>query len=76
MFVTLKRAGMLRSCCGSLGQAVPLAKAIQHAAVAAAKDDRRFPPISPDELPYLDMDVSLLGKLEPVWPRGPSDAAR
>ena len=65
-FVTLRRAGVLRSCCGSLGPAMPLSRAIEQAAVAVAKEDRRFPPISPVELPYLDMDVRLLGKLEPV----------
>jgi len=70
VFVTLKRSGALRSCCGSLGAAIPLGRAIQQAAVAAAKHDRRFPPISPAELPYLDMDVWLLGKLEPVSARG------
>ena len=69
-FVTLKRAGTLRSCCGSIGHAAPLSQAIEHAAVAAAKEDRRFPPISPVELPYLDMDVWLLGKLEPVLVKG------
>ena len=53
-FVTLKRSGTLRSCCGSLGHAAPLSQAIEHATVAAAKEDRRFPPISPVELPYLD----------------------
>ncbi len=70
VFVTLRRAGMLRSCCGSLGQASPLDKAIEHAAVATAKNDPRFPPISPVELPYLDVDVWLLGKLEPVLAKG------
>ena len=70
-FVTLKRAGMLRSCCGSLGKATPLSKAIEHAAVAVAKHDRRFPPISPVELPYLDVDVWLLGISEPVSAKGP-----
>ncbi|MGA2259052.1 MAG: AmmeMemoRadiSam system protein B, partial [Thermoguttaceae bacterium] len=69
-FVTLRRAGALRSCCGSLGHAVPLCLAIEHAAVAAAKEDRRFPPISPAELPDLDMDVWLLSKLEPVLAEG------
>ena len=69
-FVTLKRAGMLRSCCGSLGQAMPLHLAIEHATIAVAKEDRRFPPISPVELPYLDMDVWLLGKMMPVLAKG------
>ncbi|MGA2257835.1 MAG: AMMECR1 domain-containing protein [Thermoguttaceae bacterium] len=69
-FVTLKRAGVLRSCCGSLGHTAPLCKAVEHAAVAVAKEDRRFPPISSVELPYLDMDVWLLSKLEPVVAQG------
>ena len=76
VFVTLKRSGMLRSCCGSLGSAAPLSKAIEHATVAVAKHDRRFPPISPVELPYLDVDVWLLGRLELVLAKGSSAAMR
>jgi len=71
-FVTLRRAGALRGCCGSLGRGAPLCQAIEHAAVAVVKEDRRFPPVSPVELPYLDMDVWLLGNLEPVLERGPA----
>ena len=62
-FVTLKRAGVLRSCCGSLGRAAPLCRAIEHAAVAVAKEDRRFPPISAVELPYLEIDVLAVGEI-------------
>ncbi len=69
-FVTLKRAGQLRSCCGFLGQSVPLAQALEHASVRAAKDDPRFPPIVPAELGQLHMDVWLLWGLEPVHERG------
>ena len=69
-FVTLKRGGQLRSCCGFLGQTVPLWEAVDHAAVRAAKDDPRFPSISSTELPYLDMDVWLLWGLQPVAARG------
>ena len=69
-FVTLRRSGRLRSCCGSLGRDVPLSQALDHAAVAAAKDDPRFPPIGAAELPYLDVDVWLLGKLQPVSAKG------
>jgi AmmeMemoRadiSam system radical SAM enzyme/AmmeMemoRadiSam system protein B/AmmeMemoRadiSam system protein A len=69
-FVTLKRSGQLRSCCGFLGQSVPLAQAIDHAAFRAATDDPRFPRISPVELPDLDVDVWLLWGLEPVAARG------
>lgn len=69
-FVSLKRAGHLRSCCGFLGTAVPLGEAVHHAAIRAARDDPRFPPISPTELEHLDMEVWLLWGLEPVEARG------
>lgn len=69
-FVTLKRGGQLRSCCGFLGQSVPLGQALEHASVRAAKDDPRFPPIAPSELGQLHMDVWLLWGLEPVHERG------
>lgn len=69
-FVTLKRGGQLRSCCGFLGQSVPLVQALEHASVRAAKDDPRFPPIAPSELGQLHMDVWLLWGLEPVHERG------
>jgi len=69
-FVSLKRAGQLRSCCGFLGPKVPLHEALDHAAVRAAKDDPRFPPISPAELPYLSVEVWLLWNMQPVAAKG------
>jgi AmmeMemoRadiSam system radical SAM enzyme/AmmeMemoRadiSam system protein B/AmmeMemoRadiSam system protein A len=69
-FVSLKRGGQLRSCCGFLGTAVPLAEAVEHAAIRAAKDDPRFPPISSYELDQLDMEVWLLWGLQPMTARG------
>jgi len=69
-FVSLKRAGQLRSCCGYVGHAMPLHSAVEHASVRAARDDPRFPPISPTELEHLDMEVWLLWGLEPVPGRG------
>lgn len=69
-FVSLKRSGQLRSCCGFLGPKVPLHEALDHAAVRAAKDDPRFPPISPAELAHLDMDVWLLWNMQPVAAQG------
>ncbi len=69
-FVSAKRAGKLRSCCGFIGQAVPLANAVAHAAARTAGDDHRFPPISPTELPYLDLEVWLLNNPQPVAAKG------
>ena len=59
-FVTLKRHGALRACCGTVGATMPLATALQEAAYKTATGDVRLPTISPTELAYLELDVSLL----------------
>lgn len=69
-FVSLKRKGVLRSCCGFMGQTMPLGTAVEQAAIRTAADDPRFPPISPVELPYLDLEVWLLWGLQPVSAKG------
>jgi len=69
-FVSLKRAGQLRSCCGYLAQSLPLSEAVDRAAERAARDDPRFPPISATELGHLDMEVWLLWNLQPIRARG------
>ena len=69
-FVSLKRAGQLRSCCGYLGEAIPLGQALDRAAERAATDDPRFPPISSSELNDLNMEVWLLYAPQPVAARG------
>jgi AmmeMemoRadiSam system radical SAM enzyme/AmmeMemoRadiSam system protein B/AmmeMemoRadiSam system protein A len=74
-FVSLKRGGQLRSCCGYLGESVKLAEAVERAAIRAAKDDPRFPPISSYELDQLDMEVWLLWGLRPIGARGEDRAS-
>ena len=69
-FVSLKRGGKLRSCCGYVGRSTPLAEALDRSALRAATDDPRFPPISEAELDELDMEVWLLWAPEPVTARG------
>jgi AmmeMemoRadiSam system radical SAM enzyme/AmmeMemoRadiSam system protein B/AmmeMemoRadiSam system protein A len=69
-FVSLKRSGKLRGCCGFLGQSVPLAQALMHAARRTASDDHRFPPVAPRELPHLDVEVWLLSNQQVVAARG------
>ena len=69
-FVSLKRSGQLRSCCGYMADAIPLGEAVNHAAIRAAKDDPRFPPISASELAHLDMEVWLLWNLEEMTAKG------
>jgi len=59
-FVTLKRQGRLRACCGALGRPMPLGTALSQAAVRTATEDARLPTISPRELQHLEVEVSLV----------------
>lgn len=78
-FVTLKRNGRLRSCCGSMATsdlagrsagAIDVSEAVVHAARRSAMDDHRFPPVSADELRHLHVDVWVLYGQAPVAARG------
>jgi len=59
-FVTLTIAGQLRGCIGALEAYQPLALDVQEHAVAAATEDYRFPPVSRQELPLIDIEISRL----------------
>lgn len=65
-FVTLHFRGALRGCLGSLEARLPLIQDLRSNARAAATRDPRFPPLTPEELPETDVEVSLLSPLEPV----------
>jgi AmmeMemoRadiSam system radical SAM enzyme/AmmeMemoRadiSam system protein B/AmmeMemoRadiSam system protein A len=69
-FVTAKRGGALRGCCGFMGTPTPIVEAVQRAASRTAVDDYRFPPISPSELSSLHLDVWLLFDPQPVKANG------
>lgn len=70
IFVTLKRGEHLRGCCGVLGKPMPLGAAADKAAARTALEDQRLAPISPSELPYLHLDVTVLGPMEPIAASG------
>ncbi len=65
-FVTLKKNGQLRGCIGYIVGLKPLYKTVQDVAVSAALNDPRFPPVTPDELPFLSYEVSVLTPLRRV----------
>ena len=65
-FVTLHRAGALRGCIGHIQPNLPLARVVAQCAASAATEDPRFPPVNPDEVAALDIELSVLGALEPV----------
>lgn len=64
-FVTLKRHGQLRGCIGNLVGQGPLALTVWRMARAAAFEDPRFPPVSAAELAELEIEISVMGPVEP-----------
>lgn len=75
VFVTWKvhPGGRLRGCIGFPLPVLPLADAIRRAAVSAAIEDPRFPPVTAPELAGLSAEVSVLGIPLPL---SPTDRAR
>lgn len=65
-FVTLRKAGELRGCIGSVQPARPLREDLRANAVAAALRDPRFPPVTAAELPAIQIEVSLLSPTEEI----------
>lgn len=66
-FVSLHEHGGLRGCIGTIAPVrESLGEEVIANAVAAATDDPRFTPVTPDELNYLSYSVDVLGDPEPV----------
>jgi AmmeMemoRadiSam system protein B/AmmeMemoRadiSam system protein A len=65
-FVTLKRLGQLRGCIGTLEAKEPLYLAVMSRAENAAMGDPRFSPVQPEELPELQVDISVLSQPQPL----------
>lgn len=59
-FVTLHKQGALRGCIGSIIGDRPLHQTVRDMAVAAASEDPRFRPVTPDELKDIDIEISVL----------------
>ena len=59
-FVTLYWRGELRGCLGHLEADRPLAEVVADLAVAAARDDPRFPPVTAEEAHELEIEISVL----------------
>jgi AmmeMemoRadiSam system protein A len=59
-FVTLTKRGELRGCLGTLEASHPLALDVIDHAAAAALSDYRFSPVTPEEVPQLDIEISRL----------------
>jgi len=59
-FVTITKEGALRGCIGTADAHSPLAEDVRENAIRAAKMDPRFPPVSPEELDRIRLEVSVL----------------
>jgi uncharacterized protein len=66
VFVTLHKKGNLRGCIGHTVSRDPLEQTLREAALAAAFQDPRFPPVTAEELPGLDLEISLLSPPEEI----------
>jgi AmmeMemoRadiSam system protein A len=60
LFVTLRRQGRLRGCIGTLAPEGDLSRMVPKFTLRAAFDDPRFPPLSVEELPECEIELSIL----------------
>jgi len=67
-FVTLRRDGELRGCIGHVEADEPLALAVASSAASSALYDPRFPPLSPAEVPHINIEISVLSPLTDIAP--------
>jgi AmmeMemoRadiSam system protein A len=74
--VTLTESGELRGCIGGLHALDPLYEDVRQHGFQAALRDYRFPPVTPDEVPKLEIEVSVLTEPQPLDYDTPQDLLR
>jgi AmmeMemoRadiSam system protein A len=72
-FVTLTVGGALRGCVGALEAYQPLAEDVREHAVTAALEDYRFPPVLPQEVGRIEIEISRLTSPIPLEYEKPED---
>ena len=75
-FVTLHKYGQLRGCIGTIEPICPLAECVEKNAQNAAFRDPRFPCLGAEELPEIDIEVSILSVPERLRFRDGDDLKR
>ena len=63
-FVSLHCGDELRGCIGVIKPDGPLYRTVQRCAVSAASEDYRFDRVTPEELPGITLEISVLSPLE------------
>lgn len=66
VFLTLKKERNLRGCIGSTHASSPLLEAVALTTLKSAFEDPRFPPLSEQELPQIEIEISLLSPMEKI----------
>lgn len=66
VFVTLHESGGLRGCIGNFTSDLPLYKNVAEMAHSAAFSDPRFSPVRADELPLIDIEISVLSPMREI----------
>jgi AmmeMemoRadiSam system protein A len=61
-----QREEELRGCVGYILPTCPVFRAVAETARAAAFDDNRFPPVTPEEAPHLQIELSILSPARPL----------
>jgi len=65
-FVTLNKNGSLRGCIGTYGGYKPLISTVAEMTHAAALEDTRFSPVTPDELDSIGFEISVLTPIREI----------
>jgi len=73
VFVTLEEYGSLRGCIGYIGAVQPLYLAVRDNAVNAAFEDPRFPPLTEEELPKIEIEISVLSRPKLIEAKSPDE---
>ena len=68
VFVTLTYGGHLRGCIGYIEGHKPLVDGVVDNGKSASVGDPRFPPVTPRELPGVDIEISALTPMSPSSP--------
>ncbi|HVO62429.1 MAG TPA: AmmeMemoRadiSam system protein A [Terriglobales bacterium] len=68
VFTTLYRRGQLRGCVGYVLPVTSVYRTVAETARAAAFEDTRFHPVTPEEAPELEVHLSVLSPLRPIAP--------
>ena len=59
-FVSLHRGDLLRGCIGQVLPDRELFRVVQQCAISAASEDTRFQPVRAEELPHIEIEISVL----------------